>query len=208
MSGGGYDPEARRDTPLALKLMERIAAQGSLPLYDYVHACMFDAEFGYYRRQPAIGASGDFVTAPEISQTFGELIGLWAAAVWQSMGSPRSFHLIEYGAGRGTLMRDALRAAAVLPGFLQAARISLCDINPALREMQRATLRAEVALLGEEKLRFVEVLTKKRRLPRLRPVHLRLSSATNFSTSGRSPNASGARTVGPAVASASMRWAV
>lgn len=136
-----YDPEARRDTPLALKLKERIRREGPITVADYMQACLHDPEHGYYRKMPAIGAGGDFVTAPEISQVFGELIGLWCAVVWQQMGSPEVVHLVELGPGRGTMMRDALRAARVLPGFLKAARVHLVESNTALREVQRATLR-------------------------------------------------------------------
>ncbi|MCH9807943.1 MAG: SAM-dependent methyltransferase [Alphaproteobacteria bacterium] len=121
---------------------------------DYIHLCLFDPEHGYYRSRPAIGRRGDFITAPEISQTFGELIGLWSVAVWQQMGAPAAFHLIEYGAGRGTLMRDALRAARIVPQFMEAAKISLCDINPVLREQQEQALGGLGLPAG--KVRFVE----------------------------------------------------
>jgi SAM-dependent MidA family methyltransferase len=95
-----------------------------------------------------IGREGDFVTAPEVSQMFGELLGLWAAAVWKMMGSPEQIRLIELGPGRGTMMADMLRAIRVLPGFAQAASVHLVDINPALREKQKQTLsgiRANIA---------------------------------------------------------------
>lgn len=136
-----YDPQARRDTPLALKLKERIRRDGPITVTEYMHACLHDPEHGYYRRMPAIGAAGDFVTAPEISQVFGELIGLWCAVVWQQMGSPEVVHLVELGPGRGTMMRDALRAARVLPRFLEAVRVHLVESNTHLREVQRETLR-------------------------------------------------------------------
>ncbi|MFV0367249.1 MAG: class I SAM-dependent methyltransferase [Hyphomicrobiaceae bacterium] len=125
-----YDPALRRDTPLALKLKERIRADGPITLVSYMRACLTDPEHGYYVRQQAIGATGDFVTAPEISQVFGELVGLWAAVVWQQMGAPQRFNLVELGPGRGTMMRDALRATKVLPGFLDAATLILVDVAP------------------------------------------------------------------------------
>ncbi len=137
-----YDPEARRDTPLALKLKERIRREGPITVAEYMRACLHDPEHGYYRRMPAIGAAGDFVTAPEISQVFGELIGLWCAVVWQQMGAPEVVHLVELGPGRGTMMRDALRAARVLPGFREAVRVHLVESNATLREVQRETLAA------------------------------------------------------------------
>ena len=149
-----YDPALRRNTPLAAKLKEEIGARGRMRVRDYIHRCMFDAQYGYYRRQSPIGRQGDFITAPEISQTFGELLGLWCVAVWQQMGTPASFHLIEYGAGRGTLMHDALRAARIVPSFMDAAKITLCDINPVLRQIQEETLaRLD---LPKHKIRFAE----------------------------------------------------
>ena len=123
-----YDPDARRDTPLALKLKERIRRDGPITVAEYMRACLTDPEHGYYVNKQAIGAKGDFVTAPEISQVFGELIGLWSAVVWQQMGSPARFNLVELGPGRGTMMRDCLRAAKIVPGFLDAASLILVDV--------------------------------------------------------------------------------
>jgi NADH dehydrogenase [ubiquinone] 1 alpha subcomplex assembly factor 7 len=128
------------DTPLARKLKARIARDGPIGVADYMKACLGDPEHGYYRRRPAIGAAGDFVTAPEISQVFGELIGLWCAVVWQQMGSPRRINLIELGPGRGTLMRDALRATRIVPGFRDALSVHLVDSNATLRERQAQAL--------------------------------------------------------------------
>lgn len=135
-----YDPEARRDTPLARKLKERIRCEGPLSVDEYMDACLHDPEHGYYVKQPAIGRDGDFITAPEISQVFGELIGLWSAVVWQQMGSPAGVNLVELGPGGGTLMRDALRAARKMPGFLDAIDVHLVDTNAKLIERQRETL--------------------------------------------------------------------
>lgn len=137
----GYDSGARRDTPLARKLKQRIRREGPIGVAEYMRACLGDSEHGYYVTRPAIGAKGDFVTAPEISQVFGELVGLWCAVVWQQMGAPARFALIELGPGRGTLMRDALRAARVVPGFLDASQVRLVEINPTLRAQQHSALR-------------------------------------------------------------------
>lgn len=137
-----YDPEARRDTPLALKLKERIRREGPLSVAEYMHACLHDPEHGYYVKQPAIGRGGDFITAPEISQVFGELIGLWSAVAWQQMGSPPRVNLVELGPGRGTLMRDALRAAGKVRGFFDAIDVHLVESNALLIERQQATLSA------------------------------------------------------------------
>jgi SAM-dependent MidA family methyltransferase len=127
-------------TPLGKKLAARIAAEGPIPVHDYIAACLYDGEHGYYRVRPAIGASGDFTTAPEISQVFGELLGVWAYAVWQLMKSPSPVRLIELGPGRGTLMADALRATRSLPGFQEAATVHLVETSSALRAAQAQAL--------------------------------------------------------------------
>ena len=149
-----YDPEARRDTPLARSLIEQIG-DGTMPLDTYMHHCLYHPEHGYYTTHAGIGV--DFVTAPEISQVFGELLGLWSVTVWQAMGSPAVVQLVEYGPGRGTMMRDALRAARLVPAFLGAVRVSLDETSSTFEAIQRATLAdspVEIAwrpnLLGSE----------------------------------------------------------
>jgi NADH dehydrogenase [ubiquinone] 1 alpha subcomplex assembly factor 7 len=127
-------------TPLAQKLVRQIEAFGPITIADYMAACLGDPEHGYYMTREPFGAAGDFITAPEISQMFGELIGLWAASCWQHMGSPARFTLVEIGPGRGTLMADALRAAAIVPGFVEAAEIALVETSPRLRQIQHETL--------------------------------------------------------------------
>ena len=140
-----YDPDARRDTPLALKLKALIRAKGPITVTEYMQACLQDPEHGYYRTKTAIGRRGDFITAPEISQVFGELIGLWCVVVWRQMGQPASFKLIELGPGRGTLMADALRAAKMAPGFLKAAEIALVETSAVLKQEQEQRLCAQAA---------------------------------------------------------------
>ncbi|MCB1512462.1 MAG: SAM-dependent methyltransferase [Hyphomicrobiaceae bacterium] len=102
--------------------------------------CLQDLDFGYYRSKTALGASGDFITAPDISQLFGELIGLWAVVVWKQMGEPDRFNLVELGAGRGTLLKDALRAARLVAPFLSAAHVHVVEVNPILRHHQEEAL--------------------------------------------------------------------
>jgi SAM-dependent MidA family methyltransferase len=99
----------------------------------------------YYASRDPLGLGGDFTTSPEISQMFGELLGLWAAAVWQGMGSPTGFRLVELGPGRGTLMADALRALRRVPGLLDGLEVHLVETSPALRERQRAALAPHAA---------------------------------------------------------------
>ncbi len=137
-----YDPGARRDTPLALQLKQRIGRDGPIGVDQYLEACLYDASHGYYVGKTAIGSHGDFVTAPEISQVFGELIGLWCVAVWGQMGRPAPFNLVEFGPGRGSLMRDALRAMRVRREILTAARIVLIESSATLKQAQADTLAA------------------------------------------------------------------
>ncbi|TNF63786.1 MAG: class I SAM-dependent methyltransferase [Rhodobacteraceae bacterium] len=123
-------------------LSRRIAAQGPISVADYMAECLLHPEFGFYTTQPALGAEGAFVTAPEISQMFGELIGLCLAQAWLDQGAPAPFTLAEAGPGRGTLMADALRAARAVPGFLDAARLVLIEASPRMRGLQAQTLAA------------------------------------------------------------------
>jgi NADH dehydrogenase [ubiquinone] 1 alpha subcomplex assembly factor 7 len=135
-----YDPDLRRDTPLALKLKERIRRDGPLPVNAYMQACLYDPEHGYYVGGDPIGAHGDFITAPEISQVFGELLGLWSVVVWRQMGGPNPVRLIEIGPGRGTMMRDALRATSRQTAFREAVSVHLVESSDRLRAIQVASL--------------------------------------------------------------------
>lgn len=133
---------SRRWTPLALQLAREIEATGSISIHDYMQRCLCDPQHGYYTTRSGIGSDGDFTTAPEISQVFGELIGLWCAVVWQQMGAPAHINLVELGPGRGALIADALRAARILPGFLDAIELHLCEINPAFQALQADKLKS------------------------------------------------------------------
>jgi NADH dehydrogenase [ubiquinone] 1 alpha subcomplex assembly factor 7 len=121
-------------------LAERIARGGPINVADYMAAALGDPEHGYYRRADPLGAGGDFTTAPEISQLFGELIGAWLIDCWDRAGRPGRFNLVELGPGRGTLMADIMRVARHVPEFLKAAEIHLVEINPRLREVQAKAL--------------------------------------------------------------------
>jgi NADH dehydrogenase [ubiquinone] 1 alpha subcomplex assembly factor 7 len=135
-----YQANARLETPLAAKFKAQIRRDGPISVRQYMQACLHDPEHGYYRAKTAIGSKGDFVTAPEISQIFGELIGLWCAVVWEQMGKPAIFNLVELGPGRGTLMRDAVRALKVVPAMATAASVHLIESNFVLMEQQREAL--------------------------------------------------------------------
>ena len=121
-------------------LRRMIAEEGPMSIERYMALCLGHRLHGYYMTRDPIGADGDFVTAPEISQMFGELIGLWAGTVWNMMGSPKTMHLIELGPGRGTLMADALRAATAIPAFLDAIQVHLVETSPVLARAQRRML--------------------------------------------------------------------
>ncbi len=125
---------------LGQRIAALIAAEGPLTIAQYMTLALHDPEGGYYATRDPFGAGGDFVTAPEISQMFGELIGLFLVQAWEDRGAPAPFHLVELGPGRGTLMADLLRAARLRPEFIAAARITLVESSPHLRGVQKRTL--------------------------------------------------------------------
>lgn len=127
-------------TPLELELVEQVLADGPLGIDQLMQAALYHPRHGYYTTRTPLGATGDFITAPEVSQMFGELIGLWLAARWQEMGAPDPVQLVELGPGRGTLMGDILRAIRVMPGFKAALRVHLVEVNPHLRAAQARVL--------------------------------------------------------------------
>ncbi len=127
-------------TALATKLVQRIAATGPITLAEYMAECLLDPRHGYYSTRDPLGAKGDFTTAPEISQMFGELLGLCLAQGWLDQGAPGAFVLAELGPGRGTLMADILRATRAVPGFHDAMGVHLVEASPALRAAQTETL--------------------------------------------------------------------
>jgi SAM-dependent MidA family methyltransferase len=123
-----------------MEIRRRIALAGPMPVAEYMALCLFDPAHGYYTTHDPFGARGDFITAPEVSQMFGELIGLWVAAVWKQIGAPENVRLIELGPGRGTMIKDALRAVKVVPEFRAAAVAHLVEVSPLLRAQQEKTL--------------------------------------------------------------------
>lgn len=127
-------------TPLATLLAERIREGGPITVADYMADCLLHPVHGYYTTREPFGTAGDFITAPEISQMFGELFGLALAQAWLDRGAPTPFTLAELGPGRGTLMADVLRATSGIPGFHAAARVVLVEASPRLRLRQAKTL--------------------------------------------------------------------
>ena len=127
-------------SPLESEIRRLIGIAGPMPVAEYMRLCLTHPQFGYYVNRDPLGARGDFITAPEISQMFGELIGLWLVSVWQQMGAPENVRLIELGPGRATMLIDALRAAKTVPGFHAAVVLHLVEISPALKKVQEERL--------------------------------------------------------------------
>ncbi len=127
-------------TPLAGLLTEHIREGGPISVADYMAECLLHPVHGYYTTRDPFGTAGDFTTAPEISQMFGEMLGLCLAQAWLDRGAPAPFTLAELGPGRGTLMADILRATRAVPGFHAAARLTMVEASPVLRQRQAETL--------------------------------------------------------------------
>ena len=126
--------------PLEDIIKDKIRNEGPMSVGDFVTLALGHPEHGYYMKQDPFGRKGDFVTAPEVSQLFGEMIGAWVADVWLQMGSPEKLILLECGPGRGTLMADMLRATKGVDGFHAAASVHLLEMSPALKKMQAGAL--------------------------------------------------------------------
>lgn len=122
------------------RLKAQIAQDGPIGVPEFFTRCLHDPRDGYYATRPDLGASGDFITAPLVSQMFGELIGLWAIETWTRMGLPSPFRLVEMGPGDGTLMSDLLRAGRLAPDFLAAAEVWLVEVSEPLKAKQAARL--------------------------------------------------------------------
>ncbi len=140
-------------TPLEDIIRARITREGGMSVADYMALCLAHPEHGYYMRRQPFGEEGDFITAPEISQLFGELLGIWAVTSWRQWGRPKRLHVVELGPGRGLLLQDLLRAAKVDRHFMPVLELHLVETSPSLRETQRETLEgARIPLHWHEDL--------------------------------------------------------
>ncbi|MEZ0001174.1 class I SAM-dependent methyltransferase [Sinorhizobium fredii] len=127
--------------PLADKIKALIRTNGPISVTDYFSLCLADPQYGYYRVREPFGRAGDFTTAPEISQLFGEMIGIFLVHAWQEHGSPAQVIIAEIGPGRGTMMSDILRVVGRLaPGLYAAADVHLVETSERLRKVQAETL--------------------------------------------------------------------
>ncbi|RWM07431.1 class I SAM-dependent methyltransferase [Mesorhizobium sp.] len=136
-------------TRLKNRIVDLIGAVGPIPVSEYMALCLFDPKDGYYTTREPFGAAGDFVTAPEISQMFGELVAVWLYQAWQRAARPLPVTFAEIGPGRGTLMKDMLRTWSRLdPAFAAGASFAMIETSPRLVEIQKATLAGQRAALG------------------------------------------------------------
>jgi SAM-dependent MidA family methyltransferase len=138
-----------------------IVEHGPLPIDRYMALCLGHPKFGYYMTRDPFGAAGDFTTSPEISQIFGELLGVWCVAAWEAIGQPEPFALVELGPGRGTLMADILRTTSGMAEFRAAAQVHLVEMSPVLQALQReklgdsVTWHSSIDSLPEQPMIFV-----------------------------------------------------
>src|SRR5262249_49138867 len=125
---------------LEVEIRRRIELGGPMPVAEDMTLCLLDPTRGYATTHDPVGSLADFITAPAATHTFGGLIGMWASAVWKQMGAHENLRLIELGPGRGTMMKDALRAAQIVPEFRAAIVLHLVEVSPALQAEQEKTL--------------------------------------------------------------------
>jgi SAM-dependent MidA family methyltransferase len=146
--GKAVRPAAGRMTRLKRRIVEQIAALGPIPVNDYMALCLFDPHDGYYTTREPFGSAGDFITAPEVSQMFGELIAVWLYQAWAATGRPRPVTIAEIGPGRGTLMKDMLRTFERLDAaFFRDASFAMIEASPRLAQVQKRTLAHTQATL-------------------------------------------------------------
>lgn len=143
-------------TDVARHLADLIRASGPISIAEFMRVCLTVRGDSYYQRGDPFGAAGDFVTAPEISQIFGELIGLWCADVWRQLGAPARCTLAELGPGRGTLMKDVLRVAGIVPGFRDAVSVVFVEVSEPLKRVQRDALGGVAPVVWRDRVEDID----------------------------------------------------
>lgn len=148
-----------RETDLMIELRGRLELGGPIPVDEYMNLCLAHPEHGYYMSRDVFGADGDFVTAPELSSIFGELVGVWVVWTWEALGRPEKVQLVELGPGRGTMMSDVMRTVSRFEPLVSSLSVEMVETSPALRELQRKALsRCEIvqgAMLQMTSLTFL-----------------------------------------------------
>ncbi|GMF18109.1 unnamed protein product [Phytophthora fragariaefolia] len=139
----GLPRDKSEETPLVHVMRSMVEVKGPLTVAEFMTRALSHPDHGYYMKKDVFGSQGDFTTAPEISQMFGELIAVWCVATWQQMGAPGHVKVVEMGPGRGSLMSDFLRAAKSFPPFYKAIEIHMVDVSPAMHKIQQDTLKCE-----------------------------------------------------------------
>ncbi|XP_020106331.1 protein arginine methyltransferase NDUFAF7, mitochondrial isoform X2 [Ananas comosus] len=146
-----HSHEASSDSELVKHLKSIIRFRGGpISVAEYMEEVLTNPHSGFYINRDVFGASGDFVTSPEVSQMFGEMVGVWTMCLWEQMGQPENVNLIELGPGRGTLMADLLRGSSKFVNFTKSLNIHLVECSPALQKVQYNTLKCAEDVLGEE----------------------------------------------------------
>ena len=113
----------------------------NLPLDRFINLSLYDKKFGYYMKKNPFGAKGDFITAPNISRLFSEMIAIWTLSFWQSLGSPKQFNLIELGAGNGEMMKVLIESFKNFPVFLNACNLIIHEKSPSLIKIQKKKIK-------------------------------------------------------------------
>ncbi|CAH1452239.1 unnamed protein product [Lactuca virosa] len=113
---------------------------GLISVVEYMEEVLINPKAGFYINRDVFGAEGDFITSPEVSQMFGEMVGVWATCLWEQMGQPNRVNLVEFGPGRGTLMADLLRGASKFEKFTKSLNIHMIEVSPTLKKIQKLTL--------------------------------------------------------------------
>jgi NADH dehydrogenase [ubiquinone] 1 alpha subcomplex assembly factor 7 len=136
-----FQPHKEPKTKLAEDLIAYIRMRGPITLHDYIAQTSNHMIHGYYQQEASkIGTGGDFVTSPEISQLFGEMIAVWLLSAWKALGSPKQVNLVELGPGKGTLMKDILRVCSQFPTFRDAVTVHMVEVSDVMRTLQRESV--------------------------------------------------------------------